>query len=134
MQNENKSNLTTNVPLKKQRIILTTDAFIEKSCDTLFSTQKFLNKSATFWSPFLESIFHEFLANQPIYKSSIFRGVTTSHQFLTGVYDFCFTKIKRGNEICIEWLIYDFTEFYQIQINYQQLFQIQEIEKHNLLV
>lgn len=134
MQNENKSNLATNVPLKKQRIILTTDAFIEKSCDTLFSTQKFLNKSAMFWSPFLESIFHEILENQPVYKSSIFRGVTTSHHFLTGVYDFCFTKIKRGNEICIEWLIYDFTEFYQIQINYQQLFQIQEMEKHNLLV
>lgn len=122
-------NFKESINLKKQRILLTTEAFIEKSCDTLFSTQKFENKSVTFWSPFLESIFYEILATQPLYKSLIFRGVSTCHNFLTGIYDFSITKIKRGNEICVEWLIYDFTEFYQTQINYQQLFQTQEIEK-----
>lgn len=129
MYNKPKSNFKNKTPLKKQRIILTTEAFIEKSCDTLFSTQKFQNQSATFWSPFLESIFQDFMTNQPTYKSLIYRGVTTSHQFLSGVYDFCFTKIVKGNKICIEWLIYDFTEFYQIQIEYQYLFQTQEIKQ-----
>ena len=135
MLNENKSNTKNNVQLKKQRIILTTEAFIKKSCDSLFSTQKLQSKSAIFWSPFLESIFQEILTSQPLYKSLIFRGVTTGHHFLSGVYDFCLTKIKKENEVCIEWLIYDFTEFYKVQISYQQLFQSQQIkldEKWNI--
>ena len=126
MLNQNESSFKEQ---NKQKIILSTEAFIEESCDTLFSTQNFRKHSATFWFPFVESIFQEFLTSQPLYKSLTFRSVTTSHHFLEGVYDFCFTKIKECNEVIVEWLIYDFTEFYNQQINYQQIFQDQQIKK-----
>lgn len=102
------------------------------SDDLIFSTEKLKGISVEKWFPFIESIFSNLKKLKESDGELIFSRVESPAEFLPGAYDFCFTKIKIGEKIYLQWSIYDYTKVYEYLIRYQQLKNEKDIYRQKL--
>jgi hypothetical protein len=112
-----------------QLILLDDVGNVIQSCDSIFDTTSYLQKSICQDIPFLDSIFdiiNKITLNSP---ELLFSKVQSSFNKLEGVYDFTFSKILIENKIYTLWSIYDFTVLYKDLVDYQQRYNDLEIKK-----
>ena len=109
-----------------QLILLDEHGYVTDSCDTIFPTHQIRSKPIFEWFPIIESIFSELLLLNLNESELRFAKVEKPSNFLSGFYDFNFSKVIFKNKEQILWSIYDFTNLYKDFIAYQQ--RINEIE------
>lgn len=112
-----------------QLIVLDETGKVVQSCNAIFDTYEYSQKSICHDIPFLDSIFdiiNEIPLNSP---EILFSKVESSFRRLIGVYDFTFSKILIAEKAYILWAIYDFTTLYKDLIDYQQRYNDLEIKK-----
>jgi hypothetical protein len=112
-----------------QLVLLDDVGKVVQSCNSIFDTSNYSNKSICSDIPFLDSIF-DIINSITLHSSEIlFSKVESSFNQLKGVYDFTFSKILIENKTYILWAIYDFTALYKDLIDYQQRYNDLEIKK-----
>ncbi len=103
-----------------QLILLSDEAHIISSCDSIFTTKELENIAVTTWFPFLESIF-DYLMQLTLKSPEVkFSKIETPISQLPGIYDFNFSKILIDEQELLLWTIYDYTNLYEDFKNYQQ--------------
>lgn len=112
-----------------QLILLDEAGKVLQSCNAIFDTTDYLQKSICQDIPFLDSIFEIIKSITPDSPEILFSKVQSSFDKLIGVYDFTFSKILIAGEAYILWSIYDFTALYKDLIDYQQRYNNLEIKK-----
>ena len=105
----------------KQTLLLTKEAILLGSGDSLFSTKQYINQKVTSIFPFVESIFDNLLKQLENEAIIVFPAVETKHSFLPGYYDYSFTIKKVNGKELIEWQIIDVTKSYKDMQNQQQI-------------
>ena len=98
--------------LVKQTLLISLDAVLLHSCDSLFQTTTLKNRNILPYFPFLESVFEDLVSRLKIERSITFSGVETKHAFLPGYYDYIFNLIYDNKKEIIEWQILDTTTAY----------------------
>ncbi|NJN77397.1 MAG: hypothetical protein HC803_02955 [Saprospiraceae bacterium] len=112
-----------------QLILLDKTGKVSQSCNSIFDTSNYLEKSIRQDIPFLDSIF-DIIKDSKIDSSEIlFSKVQSPFQQLMGVYDFTFSQIRIEEQEYILWSIYDFTALYKDLVDYQQRYNDAEIRK-----
>ncbi len=97
----------------RQTITLDQRGYLLTSCDSLFPTEKFLNKDLKEFFPFLESVFVDLIQTLETGRIIQFPKVETKHIFLPGFYDYSFRLIRiRNEEIGLQWDVVDATNEY----------------------
>ncbi len=130
MQHNHKSRLRHRSKFN-QLILLDENAQIIASCDSIFETSDFKGVQLIERFPFLESILPS-LHQLSLSTDVSFNKVETPLEALPGFYDFTFQKIEIGNEVCILWSIFDYTDLYEDYKQYQQ--RRNELEIHRELL
>ena len=100
------------MPQIKQTLLLTNNAMLLHSCDTLFATDQLIDHNILPCFPFLESVFNELLIRLKTESTIVFKGIETKHDFLPGYYDYVFSFIQSDGHKMIQWQIVDETETY----------------------
>ena len=108
------------MPQIKQTLLLTNNAMLLHSCDTLFATDQLLNQNILPNFPFLESVFKELLIRLKAESTIVFKGIETKHHFLPGYYDYVFSFVQSDKNKVIQWQIVDETETYNAIKTVQQ--------------
>ncbi len=113
-----------------QQLLLSTNAHVLESDDTIFVTKPFRDHSILSNNPFLESIWDELQKLELGDNDLTFTSVETviSAQKLSLYYSF--SKVIFNNEIAILCSIIDSTNAYQVNYQIQQL-QYNKILKYN---
>jgi hypothetical protein len=109
------------------------EGHVRQSCDSIFNVSDLGALTVDKWFPFVESIFPSLVQLQPNSPELIFSKVEKPAQFLSGYYDFTFSKIaNEDDEEFIFWEIYDYTPLYEDFRNYQQKRNELEIQRQIL--
>ena len=98
--------------LLKQTLLISKDAILLNSCDSLFVTDNLRNQNIIPYFPFLESVFEDLIYRLKVDGEVVFNGVETKHTFLPGYYDYIFRLMFQDGKEVIEWQILDTTSAY----------------------
>lgn len=102
-----------------QTIILDKNGFIKDSCDSLFDSSVFKDKSIGNYFYFLASELPSIIASEA--NKITYNQMQTTQACLPGFYDFVFSKILIEEQEHILWEIYDYTNVYQEYVKVQQI-------------
>ncbi len=112
-----------------QLILLDNTGKVAQSCNSIFNTAPYKEKSIQEDIPILESIFDIVKKLEVNSPEILFSKVQHPFQLLKGFYDFTFSKIIIDGKEYILWSVYDFTALYKDLIDYQQRYNEFEIRK-----
>lgn len=113
--------LKTNRLKEFNQIILCNDeGLLLQSCDSIFSTTSLAQTPVYLWFPFIESIFQIAKDLKISDAELLFPKIEHPAPFLSGYYDFSFSRIQDNDNSYILWSIYDYTALYKDLIQFQQ--------------
>lgn len=105
----------------QQLLLLDEEGVLKASCDSIFSSEGYLNKPVLSYFPLVESVYpiiRKLQLNDPEVE---FGAVETAFAKLPGVYDFSFIKMRASQGNLILWVIKDHTKRYKEKTFRQQL-------------
>lgn len=97
---------------KRQELLLNELGEVLESDNELFPVQQMANSTALECFPLVASMFNSFLDLKIGDSPVTVPGVSPSCGFLSGFYDFSFSKIGTENDFQIKWTIEDCTDKY----------------------
>lgn len=97
---------------KQQELLLNLQGVVVESDNQLFTVQKMANLSAVDCFPLVASMFDTFKSLEVGEPPVTVPGVSPSCEFLTGFFDFSFSKIGTNGTFHIKWVIEDCTDKY----------------------
>jgi hypothetical protein len=117
---------------KRQILLLEEEGVLIASCNSIFDTEKFLNRSILDYFPLIESVFPVIRKLQLKDPEVRFASVKTNFKNLPGIYDFTFVRMKGSFKDYILWVVQDHTEDYKAKLTIQQLQNEKEIARELL--
>lgn len=105
----------------RQRLLLDEKGKLIASCDSIFLSDRLLDKPILAHFPLVESVFPLIRRLQLNDPEVSFGGVKTTFKLLPGFYDFTFVRMKSGLGDFILWIIEDQTKGYSKMLSKQQI-------------
>ncbi len=103
----------------RQAILLDKGGLIKDSCDSLFDSSLFTDKSIGNYFYFLATEFPAVLASEA--DRITYNQMQTTQECLPGFYDFVFSKVMIDDKVHILWEIFDYTNVYREYVKVQQI-------------
>lgn len=97
---------------KQQELLLNQYGEVIESDNELFPVKEMANLSALICFPLVASMFNSFLSLEIDEPPVTVPGVSPSCDFLTGFFDFSFSKVGTTDDFQIKWVIEDCTDKY----------------------